>query len=93
MIEACSSVFWRGTLALVIGSFMVFANVYVTQPLLPMIADEFSISPLQASGSFTITTLTLGISLLFYGPISDVLGRKGIMVMTMIGITITTFCL
>ncbi|MBU2022918.1 MAG: MFS transporter, partial [Gammaproteobacteria bacterium] len=93
MIEVGSSVFWRGTLALVIGSFMIFANVYVTQPLLPMIANEFSISPLQASGSFTITTLTLGISLLFYGPISDALGRKGIMVMTMVGITLTTFCL
>ncbi|ETX11135.1 major facilitator transporter [Marinomonas ushuaiensis DSM 15871] len=93
MIEVGSSVFWRGTLALVIGSFMVFANVYVTQPLLPMIANEFSISPLQASASFTITTLTLGISLLFYGPISDAIGRKGIMVMTMVGITITTFCL
>lgn len=93
MIEAGSSVFWRGTFALVIGSFMVFANVYVTQPLLPMIANEFSISPLQASASFTITTLTLGISLLFYGPISDAMGRKGIMVMTMVGITITTFCL
>jgi YNFM family putative membrane transporter len=93
LIEVGSSVFWRGTLALVIGSFMVFANVYVTQPLLPMIANEFSISPLQASGSFTITTLTLGISLLFYGPISDAIGRKGIMVMTMVGITITTFAL
>ena len=93
MIEVGSSVFWRGTLALVIGSFMVFANVYVTQPLLPMIANEFSISPLQASASFTITTLTLGLSLLFYGPISDALGRKGIMVMTMAGITLTTFCL
>ncbi|MBR7888363.1 MFS transporter [Marinomonas sp. A79] len=91
MIEVGSSVFWRGTLALVIGSFMIFANVYVTQPLLPMIANEFAITPLQASGSFTITTLTLGISLLFYGPISDALGRKGIMVMTMVGITLTTF--
>ncbi|WP_417529163.1 MFS transporter [Marinomonas shanghaiensis] len=93
MIEVGSSVFWRGTVALIIGSFMIFANVYVTQPLLPMIANEFAISPLQASGSFTITTLTLGISLLFYGPISDALGRKGIMVMTMVGITLTTFCL
>ncbi|MCB5160781.1 MFS transporter [Marinomonas algarum] len=93
MIEVGSSVFWRGTLALVIGSFMIFANVYITQPLLPMIANEFDITPLQASGSFTITTLTLGISLLFYGPISDALGRKGIMVMTMVGITLTTLCL
>lgn len=93
VIEVGSSVFWRGTLALMIGSFMVFANVYVTQPLLPMIANEFTISPLQASASFTITTLTLGFSLLFYGPISDALGRKGIMVMTMVGITVSTGCL
>ncbi|MFI8619878.1 MFS transporter [Marinomonas sp. NPDC078689] len=90
MIEVGSGVFWRGTLALVLGSFMVFANVYVTQPLLPMIANEFNISPLQATASFTITTLTLGISLLFYGPISDAFGRKGIMIMTMVGITLTT---
>ncbi|BFM51205.1 MFS transporter [Marinomonas sp. THO17] len=93
MIEVGTKKFWRGTLALMIGSFMIFANVYVTQPLLPMIADEFAVSALQASASFTITTLTLGISLLFYGPISDALGRKGIMVMTMLGITLTTACL
>lgn len=93
MIEVDSRIFWRGTLALVIGSFMVFANVYVTQPLLPMIADEFEVSPLQATASFTITTFTLGVSLLFYGPISDAFGRKGIVVMTMVGITLTTLCL
>ena len=93
MIAAGSGKFWQGTLALVLGSIMVFANVYVTQPLLPMIASEFAISPLQASASFTITTLTLGVSLLFYGPISDALGRKGIMVMTLIGVTLTTLAL
>lgn len=93
MIEVGTRMFWRGTLALMIGSFMIFANVYVTQPLLPMIAEEFSISALQASASFTITTLTLGLSLLFYGPISDALGRRGIMLMTMLGITLTTSCL
>ncbi|CUB02606.1 MFS transporter [Marinomonas fungiae] len=93
MIEMGGWAFWRGTLALMIGSFMVFANVYVTQPLLPMIAHEFSINELQAASSFTITTLTLGLSLLFYGPLSDALGRKKIMVMTLFGVTLTTFAL
>ncbi|MBJ7555681.1 MFS transporter [Marinomonas spartinae] len=93
MVETGSRTFWRGTIALVIGSFMVFANVYVTQPLLPMIANEFHVSALQASASFTITTLTLGISLLFYGPISDAFGRKGLMVMTLLGVTCTTYAL
>lgn len=90
MIEVGSWAFWRGTLALVIGSFMVFANVYVTQPLLPMIAQEFGINELQAASSFTITTLTLGIALLFYGPLSDALGRKSIMVCALLGVTLTT---
>ncbi|ADZ91846.1 MFS transporter [Marinomonas mediterranea] len=93
MIQTNSPVFWRGTFALVIGSFMVFANVYVTQPLLPMLANAFSISPLQASGSFTITTFTLGLSLLIYGPLSDALGRRGLMLLTLLGTTLTTFCL
>ena len=93
MIDTGSWAFWRGTLALVIGSFMVFANVYVTQPLLPMMAHEFLISELQAASSFTITTLTLGLSLLFYGPLSDALGRKNIMVMALLGVTLTTFAL
>ncbi|MFD1384612.1 MFS transporter [Rhodanobacter aciditrophus] len=93
MIEAKGWVFWRGTLALIIGSFMVFANVYVTQPLLPMIAGHFAITELQAASSFTITTFTLGISLLFYGPLSDALGRKGIMLFTLFGVTLTTCAL
>jgi YNFM family putative membrane transporter len=93
MIEAGSSAFWRATLALCLGSFMIFANVYVTQPLLPTIAAHFSISELEANWSFTITTLMLGLSLLVYGPLSDALGRKNIMAVTMVAVVMTTFLL
>lgn len=93
MIEHGTQQFWRATLALCLGSFMIFANLYTTQPLLPMLAQEFSITPLQASWSLTISTLTLGISLLIYGPISDSLGRRGIMIVTMTGMTLTTLAL
>ena len=93
MIAPHTAAFWRATLALCLGSFMVFANLYVTQPLLPMIAEQFGVSALQSSVSFTISTFTLGISLLFYGPLSDAIGRKGIMLLTMVGITLTTTCL
>jgi MFS transporter, YNFM family, putative membrane transport protein len=93
MIEAGSRAFWRATLALCLGSVMIFSNVYVTQPLLPMIAESFGVSALQAGWSFTITTLTLGLSLLFYGPLSDALGRRGIMLLSMSGATLTTLAL
>lgn len=93
MIEAGSTAFWRATLALCIGSFMIFANVYVTQPLLPTIAAHFEISELEANWSFTITTLMLGLSLLIYGPLSDAVGRKNIMAVTMSCVVLTTFLL
>jgi YNFM family putative membrane transporter len=93
MIEAGSRAFWRATLALCLGSLMIFANVYVTQPLLPMIAESFGVSPLQAGWSFTVTTLTLGLSLLFYGPLSDALGRRGIILLSMGGAALTTLAL
>ena len=86
MIEANSSAYWRATLALCIGSFMIFANVYVTQPLLPTLAQEFGVTALESSWTFTVTTLTLGLSLIFYGALSDALGRRGIMILTLTGV-------
>ncbi len=85
MIETGSAAFWRATLALCVGSFTVFANVYITQPLLPMLAQHFELSALQAGLTFTLATLTLGLSLLIYGPLSDVLGRRAIMILTLTG--------
>ena len=85
MIETNSRIFWRATLALCLGSFTVFSNVYLTQPLLPMLADNFGLTALEAGLTFTLSTLTLGLSLLFYGPLSDALGRRSIMLMTLAG--------
>ena len=93
MIDIETSEFWRATLALCIGSFMVCANVYVTHPLLPMFSDVFAISPLQASWSLTVTTLTLGLSLLIFGPMSDALGRRRLMIFSMAGVVICSACL
>ena len=93
MIESSNPLFWRATLALCLGSFMIFSNVYVTQPLLPMLAEAFNVSPLAAGWTFTVTTLTLGLSLLLWGPLSDALGRRWIMLLTMSGATLLTLLL
>ncbi|WP_406664676.1 MFS transporter [Gallaecimonas sp. GXIMD1310] len=93
MIEAGSQAFWRATLALGLGSFLIFSNLYLTQPLLPALAQQFAISPLTASYSFTLTTLFLGLSLLLYGPLSDALGRRPIMLLTMAGAVLCTLAL
>ncbi|GGK64324.1 MFS transporter [Amphritea balenae] len=93
MIEVGTKQFWRATAALCVGSFMIFANVYVTQPVLPMLQHEFGLTTLEVSWSFTLTTLTLGLSLLFYGPLSDVVGRRGLMLGSMLGVCLCTFML
>ncbi len=80
----------RATLALCIGSLMVFANLYTAQPLLPLFVQQFALTELEAAHSLTISTLMLAVSLLVYGPLSDALGRKTIMVASLCGITITT---
>jgi YNFM family putative membrane transporter len=83
----------RATLALCIGSLVVFANLYLTQPLLPLFVKDFTLSELEASYSLTIATLMLGLSLLVYGPLSDAIGRKVIMVGSLCGISLTTLAL
>ncbi|WKE65196.1 MFS transporter [Gallaecimonas kandeliae] len=93
MIAAGTKAFWQATLALSLGSFLIFANLYLTQPLLPMLAAQFGVSPLTASYSFTLSTLMLGLSLLLYGPLSDALGRRAIMLATMAGAVLCTLAL
>ena len=49
MIEVGSREWIRATLALSLGSFLVFLNLYQTHPLLPLLAEVFSVSALSAS--------------------------------------------
>lgn len=93
MIEYRTAAFWRVTLALCLGSFMIFANLYVPQPLLPMLGSSFGVSTLMAGWSLTIGTLTLGLSLLFYGSLSDSVGRRWPMLISMTGATLITLML
>ena len=88
MIAARSPAYWRVTSALCLGSFMVFNNLYITQPLLPMLAEHFQISELLASYSLTLCTLTLGVALLVYAPLSDALGRRALLLGSMLGATV-----
>ncbi len=93
MIEAGSREFRAATLALCLGSAMVFANLHLVQSLLPTLAQHFQLTELQASWSLTATILMLGLSLLVYGPLSDAWGRKTIMVVTMAGSVVTTLAM
>ncbi|KGA02143.1 major facilitator transporter [Cobetia amphilecti] len=73
------------TQALCLGSFVVFINLYLVQPLLPLLATDLGLSSLQASLSLSVSTLTLAMALLVFGPLSDALGRRRILLWTLAG--------
>ncbi|WP_280553250.1 MFS transporter [Halomonas sp. 25-S5] len=84
MIAAHTRAWWRATLALCLGSFLVFINLYVPQPLLPALRETFGVSTLGISLVMSVATLALAASLLVFGPLSDAIGRGAIMRLTLL---------
>ncbi|WP_375054977.1 MFS transporter [Zobellella sp. DQSA1] len=79
MIDLKTPLWWRATLALGLGSILVFVNLYLTQPLLPLLARDFELSALSASWALSVSTLGLAVGLLFWARVADLIGRKPVM--------------
>ena len=60
-----------------------FLHLYAPQPVLPMIATEYGASPTQVSLIITAGTLAVAATAPFIGALSDVLGRKRVIVTAM----------
>ncbi len=84
-LQAHGSEWRRMTQALCLGSFLVFINLYLVQPILPLLASDLRLSSLQASLTLSVSTLTLALALLIFGPLSDALGRRRILLWTLTG--------
>ncbi|QTP58546.1 MFS transporter [Billgrantia antri] len=84
MIVAHSRSWWRATLALCLGSILVFVNLYAPQPLLPELRQLYGVSTLGVSLVMSLATLALAGALLVFGPLSDAIGRGGIMRVTLL---------
>src|SRR5665648_282618 len=76
--------FLKTNAALFFGGFSTFAIMYSTQPLLPVFSQEFHITPSVASLSLSMTTIALAVSMLFVGSLSDVKGRKTLMIFSLL---------
>ncbi len=72
--------FKRVTLALFSAGLATFALLYCVQPILPVLSQDFAITPARSSLSLSVSTAMLAIGLLFTGPLSDAIGRKNVMV-------------
>ncbi|MBP2626683.1 MAG: major facilitator superfamily 1 [Firmicutes bacterium] len=78
-IQKGSTRYWRGISALFLGSFVTFALLYCTQPLIPVFSEQFKLTPAYSSLSISLTTGFLAASMLIVSWLSDARGRKLIM--------------
>src|SRR5690554_7934240 len=90
LIARGSPAFRRASLGLVLASLVIFGNLYAIHPLLPLISAEYQVSTLRASNAFTLTSLTLGLSLLLHGPLSDAFGRRALLIIGMTATAVLT---
>lgn len=79
-IRRDSPQFMRVTLALFSAGLATFALLYCVQPILPVLSQQFGISPATSSLSLSISTGLMALGLLVTGPLSDAIGRKSVMV-------------
>jgi YNFM family putative membrane transporter len=84
-IAAGSPAFRRINRAMAFGGFSVFALLYCVQPLMPLLAQDFSLTPAQSSLALSVSTATLAVALLLSGSVADRIGRKQLMVASMYG--------
>jgi YNFM family putative membrane transporter len=64
---------------MVFGGFSTFALLYCVQPLMPLLAHDFKLTPAQSSLALSVATGTLAVSLLASSVLSERYGRKPLM--------------
>ena len=92
-IKKGTTTFHKANWALFLAGFITFANLYVTQPLLPTFSEEFHVSPAVASLSLSVTTFALAVSLIIVSSLSESWGRKPLMTISIFAASIITIAL
>jgi YNFM family putative membrane transporter len=80
----------NANLALFAAGFATFALMYCVQPLMPVFAADFGITPIRSSLSLSVTTLVLAPSLLVAGALAESHGRKPLMLLSLVGSSLLT---
>lgn len=76
--------FRRTNLALFAAGLATFGLLYCVQPLMPQFSHDYAVSEAGAALSLSLTTGVLAVAMLFAGGVSDALGRKPVMVASLL---------
>ncbi len=77
--------------ALFFATVAVFADLYVTQPLLPLLSHEFAVPAPTAALTVSVVVLMIALVSNAYGPLADARGRKPVMVASCALLAVPTF--
>ena len=77
--------------ALHFATVAVYADMYVTQPILPLLSSEFGIAPAEAGLTISVVVLAIALVSSAYGWLSDRVGRKPVMVVSCALLAVPTF--
>ena len=92
-IEAGTPEFRRTNIAVFFCGFAIFAILYCPQPVLPLFVAEFGVSPAQSSIAVSVTAVVMAVSMLFASSVSEVWGRKVMMLGSLIASSALTLAL
>lgn len=70
----------RGLAALFFATVTVFADLYITQPILPLLSHEFGVPAPTAAFTLSVVVLMIALVSNAWGPLGDTFGRKPVMV-------------
>jgi predicted MFS family arabinose efflux permease len=79
MIDLNSKEYRHVSFGLALGSFLVFCNLYLFQPMLPYMALQFHVSETRINWVFAASTLALSFSLVPWAISSESFGRRTIL--------------
>jgi len=82
--------FRRLALAMLAAGLATFALLYTTQPMLPALAAAFHVGAAEASLAVSLTTGPMAIALLLAGAVSDRLGRRSVMIASLLAASALT---
>lgn len=68
--------------ALYAAAVIIFSDMYLTQPILPILSKEFGTAPATTGLSVSMVVLLIALASTAYGPLSDLWGRKFVIVVS-----------
>jgi len=89
-IQQGTADFRRAVLALFMAGFATFGVLYCVQPLLPGFSSHFGISAGNSALALSVSTGVLAVAMLVAGIISDRVGRRPVMVASLLGSALLT---